>query len=315
MHPQLVRDAARCASASSRRRASARASRAITSSRSSPRASTTATGMPVARRWSCSRARTSPTPLEQRGRAAAGRGRARSSRSSATRSAAAHAAGIVHRDLKPENIFLARVAARGRAPSRSRCSTSASRRSSPRRRRTGDRGASGTPLWMAPEQTEPSGRHRAADGRVGARAHRVPHAHRARLLGARATREGANTAMLLREIVLEPVVAGVGAGPAARRSAPAAARFRRLVRALREPRGGDALRQRGGGAGGARRHAGPVFARDPVLPARTPYEPPPAPGWSSPLGAAPTPMSAAVTAPGAPLIPGRRGRDRRRRRS
>jgi len=117
---------------------------------------------------------------------------------------AAHAVGVVHRDLKPENVFLslarsaavpfvvkvldfgiAKVLAEGTA------STTA---------------AMGSPLWMAPEQTEPGRAVTPATDvwALGLIAFRM-------LSGVcywkGASAEGSSPVMLLREVVLDPIVA------------------------------------------------------------------------------------------------------------
>jgi serine/threonine-protein kinase len=77
--------------------------------------------------------------------------------------AAAHAAGIVHRDLKPENVFLAQTRrASGPALSVKVLDFGIAKLVA----EVGARGttaAMGSPLWMAPEQTEPGSITPAAD--------------------------------------------------------------------------------------------------------------------------------------------------------
>ncbi len=117
---------------------------------------------------------------------------------------AAHAKGIVHRDLKPENIFLARsrranqdfmvkVLDFGIAKLLGVAKTSAT-------------AAIGTPLWMAPEQTQAS--HAIAPAAdvwsMGLMAFR---ALTGRLFWRTATDPNASSMMVLREVVFEPIVA------------------------------------------------------------------------------------------------------------
>jgi eukaryotic-like serine/threonine-protein kinase len=69
--------------------------------------------------------------------------------------AAAHGAGIIHRDLKPENVFLAKTKRAGDA----RLSVKVldfgiAKLVAESATRGGTMGMIGTPLWMAPEQTE-----------------------------------------------------------------------------------------------------------------------------------------------------------------
>ncbi len=66
---------------------------------------------------------------------------------------AAHSAGVVHRDLKPENIFLARSRLVG-APSTVKVLDFGIAKIVAELQTGETRGALGTPLWMAPEQTD-----------------------------------------------------------------------------------------------------------------------------------------------------------------
>lgn len=68
--------------------------------------------------------------------------------------AAAHDARIVHRDLKPENVFLASSRLADRALLVKILDFGIAKVTSTG---VGSTGAIGTPLWMAPEQTDPSG--------------------------------------------------------------------------------------------------------------------------------------------------------------
>jgi len=115
---------------------------------------------------------------------------------------AAHAKGIVHRDLKPENVFLARsrrahgsfmvkVLDFGIAKLLGVAKSSAT-------------AAIGTPLWMAPEQTQAS--HAIAPAAdvwsMGLIAFR---ALSGRLFWKTATDPNASSMMILREVVFEPI--------------------------------------------------------------------------------------------------------------
>ncbi|MDB4946191.1 MAG: serine/threonine protein kinase [Labilithrix sp.] len=116
---------------------------------------------------------------------------------------AAHEAGVVHRDLKPENVFLARSLRAGAAPfvvkvldfGIAKIQAEASTRAT--------RGAVGSPLWMAPEQTAPGPVTPAADvWALGLIAFELLTGHS---FWRAATEEGGTTAQLLREIVLDPI--------------------------------------------------------------------------------------------------------------
>lgn len=117
--------------------------------------------------------------------------------------AAAHAASVVHRDLKPENVFLARSRRAGADPfdvkvldfGIARLAAEAATRST--------RSAVGSPMWMAPEQTQPGAITPAADvWALGLVAYEA-------LTGNTFWRSGhdaqATTAQLLREVVLDPI--------------------------------------------------------------------------------------------------------------
>jgi len=115
--------------------------------------------------------------------------------------AAAHAVGIVHRDLKPENVFLARTNQAGAASLVKVLDFGIAKLAS----EVGTHGtaAIGSPLWMAPEQTEPGPVTAAADvWALGLIAYEM-------LVGAHfwraATVPTATPMHLLREIVLEPI--------------------------------------------------------------------------------------------------------------
>jgi eukaryotic-like serine/threonine-protein kinase len=116
--------------------------------------------------------------------------------------AAAHAAGIVHRDLKPENIFLARS---NRATSGASVVKVLDFGIAKMAAEAGTRGTSaiGSPLWMAPEQTEPGPVTPACDvwalGLIAYELFTAKHFWRS------AADEAATPMHLLREIVLEPI--------------------------------------------------------------------------------------------------------------
>ncbi|HEY1955048.1 MAG TPA: serine/threonine-protein kinase [Polyangiaceae bacterium] len=118
---------------------------------------------------------------------------------------AAHAAGIVHRDLKPENVFLAINRRAGSAPFVVKVLDFGIAKLAAEAGTRGTTGAMGSPLWMAPEQTERGPITAAADvWALGLVSYFV-------LTGAvfwRAARDPQTTvAQVLREIVLEPIPA------------------------------------------------------------------------------------------------------------
>jgi serine/threonine protein kinase len=67
---------------------------------------------------------------------------------------AAHAAGVVHRDIKPENVFI--VATKSAAGQTSVKVLDFGIAKIAAQMRTAHTGVLGTPLWMAPEQTDPA---------------------------------------------------------------------------------------------------------------------------------------------------------------
>ncbi len=118
---------------------------------------------------------------------------------------AAHAAGIIHRDLKPENVFLALNRRAGGAPFVVKVLDFGIAKLAAEAGTRGTTGAMGSPLWMAPEQTERGSITAAADvWALGLMAYFA-------LTGTvfwRAARDPQTTvAQVLREIVLEPIPA------------------------------------------------------------------------------------------------------------
>jgi len=118
---------------------------------------------------------------------------------------AAHAAGIVHRDLKPENVFLALSRRAGGAPFVVKVLDFGIAKLAAEAGTRGTTGAMGSPLWMAPEQTERGTITPAADvWALGLIAYFA-------LTGTvfwRSARDPQTTiAQVLREIVLEPIPA------------------------------------------------------------------------------------------------------------
>jgi serine/threonine protein kinase len=118
---------------------------------------------------------------------------------------AAHAAGIIHRDLKPENVFLALSRRAGGAPFVVKVLDFGIAKLAAEAGTRGTTGAMGSPLWMAPEQTERGTITAAADvWALGLIAYFA-------LTGTvfwRSARDPQTTvAQVLREIVLEPIPA------------------------------------------------------------------------------------------------------------
>jgi len=116
---------------------------------------------------------------------------------------AAHDAGIVHRDLKPENIFLATPRRQG-APFVVKVLDFGIAKLVAEAQ-TQHTAAIGTPLWMAPEQTEVGGVVNAAAD-VWALGLIAFHLLAGRHYWRAASRADASAMTLLREVVLEPLV-------------------------------------------------------------------------------------------------------------
>jgi serine/threonine-protein kinase len=116
---------------------------------------------------------------------------------------AAHAVGVVHRDLKPDNIFLAASNREGAAFTVKVLDFGIAKVVA--EAQTHQTAPMGTPLWMAPEQTMPS----ASIGpqtdvwALGLIAFRML---TGRIYWVSANFAGANTATLMREILMEPVL-------------------------------------------------------------------------------------------------------------
>ena len=116
---------------------------------------------------------------------------------------AAHRVGIVHRDLKPENIYLARSLRAGGAPFTVKVLDFGIAKLAAEAGTHGTTGAMGSPLWMAPEQTERGTVTPRADvwamGLIAFDVLTGTHFWRTAFL------PGGTVGQLLREIVLEPI--------------------------------------------------------------------------------------------------------------
>jgi serine/threonine protein kinase len=116
---------------------------------------------------------------------------------------AGHSAGVVHRDLKPENVFLQRARRAGAGALTVKVLDFGIAKLLLEANTRATRGAVGSPLWMAPEQTAPGPVTASADvWAIGLIAYEM-------LVGKSFWRTGnqqdGNTVQLLREIVLEPL--------------------------------------------------------------------------------------------------------------
>ena len=116
---------------------------------------------------------------------------------------AAHGAGIVHRDLKPENVFLARSLRAGGAPFTVKVLDFGIAKLAAEAGTHGTTGAMGSPLWMAPEQTERGSVTPAAD--VWAMGLMAFYLLTGTHFWRTANLSDGTVAQLLREIVLEPI--------------------------------------------------------------------------------------------------------------
>jgi serine/threonine-protein kinase len=167
--------------------------------------------------------------------------------------AAAHAGGIIHRDLKPENVFLARARRAGSDPFEVKVLDFGIAKITAEAGTRATKGAVGSPLWMAPEQTTPAPVGPPADvWAIGLLAFEL---FTGKSFWRAANADGATTAMLLREVVLDPIP-------------PATERANDLGVAARLPEGFDAWfarclarepAYRFADAGAAWRAMGPLF--------------------------------------------------------
>lgn len=117
--------------------------------------------------------------------------------------AAAHDGGVVHRDLKPENVFLARSLRAGSGAFVVKVLDFGIAKIVAEAGTRATKGAVGSPLWMAPEQTSPGTITPAADvWALGLLAYEL---FAGKSFWRAANDEGCTTAQLLREIVLDPI--------------------------------------------------------------------------------------------------------------
>jgi serine/threonine protein kinase len=117
--------------------------------------------------------------------------------------AAAHAAGLVHRDIKPENLYLAIPRREGIPFTLKILDFGIAKLTADVRGTSGATGAVGSPLWMAPEQTTPSGIVPATD--VWALGLVAFHCLTGRSYWLVANAEDATLQGLLREVLMDPI--------------------------------------------------------------------------------------------------------------
>ena len=119
--------------------------------------------------------------------------------------AAAHRAGIVHRDLKPQNVFVARSRQQNVAFKVKVLDFGIAKVVAAARGTSSATSAVGTPLWMAPEQTDSKGHICPATDvwALGLIAFRLL---TGRFYWLQATDEGSSMMTLMREVLLEPIV-------------------------------------------------------------------------------------------------------------
>ena len=119
--------------------------------------------------------------------------------------AAAHAAGIIHRDLKPENVFLARKKRAGESarPDVKVLDFGIAKVVAETATRGATSGMIGTPMWMAPEQTDPGKITPAAD--VWALGLILYYVLTGRIYWMAASQESGTLTQLLKEVVMGPL--------------------------------------------------------------------------------------------------------------
>lgn len=201
--------------------------------------------------------------------------------------AAAHAAGVVHRDLKPENIFLAASHREGASVTVKVLDFGIAKVVA--EAKNSSTAAIGTPLWMAPEQTQPHSTIGPATDvwPLGLIAFRML---TGRLYWNAAADQNASTAALMREILFEDVV-------------PASARAAQHGVGQLLPAGFDAWFGRCVSRDPAQRFANAAEARAGLEPILAEFNPGGAAVGSNGLAGLPPAEAAARTIPGSPLAP------------